>query len=208
MAIPHFQATFIGRTRSAVASAAYRHRSPMLDMSTGQRWSYRGDDVVHAQTSVPDGAPAWAQRLVAMPRAEAAQLLWNVATAAERQVNGQPARELMIALPIELSRGENIALMQEYVAQELCTRGLVCDWVFHDKPGNPHVHLMHTLRPLTATGFGIKKVALRAMTAASCAHRRARSCTATSSAIGPRSSICGPRGLRPRPVIWLLRGMI
>ena len=161
MAIPHFQATFIGRTRSAVASAAYRHRSPMLDMSTGQRWSYRGDDVVHAQTSVPDGAPAWAQRLVAMPRAEAAQLLWNVATAAERQVNGQPARELMIALPIELSRGENIALMQEYVAQELCTRGLVCDWVFHDKPGNPHVHLMHTLRPLTATGFGIKKVALR-----------------------------------------------
>ena len=133
----------------------------MLDMSTGQRWSYRGDDVVHAETSVPDGAPAWAQRLVAMPPAEAAQLLWNVATAAERQVNGQPARELMIALPIELSRGENVALMQEYVAQELCARGLVCDWVFHDKPGNPHVHLMHTLRPLTATGFGIKKVALR-----------------------------------------------
>src|SRR5690606_26251551 len=37
-------------------------------------------------------------------------------------------------------------------------RGIVADWVYHDVPGNPHVHLMTSLRPLTAEGFGAKKV--------------------------------------------------
>ncbi len=37
---------------------------------------------------------------------------------------------------------------------------MVADWVYHDAPGNPHVHLMTTLRPLTQQGFGAKKVAV------------------------------------------------
>ena len=36
---------------------------------------------------------------------------------------------------------------------------MVADWVYHDKDGNPHIHLMTTLRPLTDDGFG-KKVAV------------------------------------------------
>lgn len=35
---------------------------------------------------------------------------------------------------------------------------MVADWVYHDNPGNPHIHLMTTLRPLTEDGFGTKKV--------------------------------------------------
>ncbi|RVH17405.1 Ti-type conjugative transfer relaxase TraA, partial [Sinorhizobium meliloti] len=34
------------------------------------------------------------------------------------------------------------------------------DWVYHDKDGNPHIHLMTALRPLTEEGFGPKKVAV------------------------------------------------
>jgi Ti-type conjugative transfer relaxase TraA len=37
---------------------------------------------------------------------------------------------------------------------------MVADWVFHDAPGNPHIHLMTTLRPLTEDGFGSKKIAV------------------------------------------------
>lgn len=37
---------------------------------------------------------------------------------------------------------------------------MVADWVYHDNPGNPHIHLMTTLRPLTEDGFGAKKVAV------------------------------------------------
>ncbi|MQW83945.1 Ti-type conjugative transfer relaxase TraA, partial [Sinorhizobium meliloti] len=37
-------------------------------------------------------------------------------------------------------------------------KGMVADWVYHDKDGNPHIHLMTALRPLTEEGFGPKKV--------------------------------------------------
>ena len=37
---------------------------------------------------------------------------------------------------------------------------MIADWVYHDEPGNPHVHLMTSLRPLTESGFGAKKVAV------------------------------------------------
>lgn len=37
---------------------------------------------------------------------------------------------------------------------------MVADWAYHDMPGNPHVHLMTTLRPLAEDGFGPKKVAV------------------------------------------------
>jgi ATP-dependent exoDNAse (exonuclease V) alpha subunit len=62
------------------------------------------------------------------------------------------AKEFIIALPVELSREQNIALMRQFVFEQVLARGQVADWVYHDEPGNPHVHLMTTLRPLTETG--------------------------------------------------------
>ncbi|MFK4822173.1 MobA/MobL family protein, partial [Ochrobactrum quorumnocens] len=35
---------------------------------------------------------------------------------------------------------------------------MIADWVYHDKDGNPHIHLMTALRPLTGEGFGGKNV--------------------------------------------------
>ena len=75
---------------------------------------------------------------------------------AEQRYDAQTAREITIALPSELTRVQNIALVREFVAGELVSRGFAVDWVYHDKPGNPHVHLMHTLRPLAVHGFGRK----------------------------------------------------
>ncbi|MGO6820021.1 MobA/MobL family protein, partial [Rhizobium brockwellii] len=67
---------------------------------------------------------------------------------------------LIIAVPEELTRGENIALVREFVRDNLTSKGMVADWVYHDKDGNPHIHLMTTLRPMTQEGFGPKKVAV------------------------------------------------
>ena len=50
---------------------------------------------------------------------------------------------------MELSKEQNIALMRQFVLEQVLARGQVADWVYHDEPGNPHVHLMTTLRPLT-----------------------------------------------------------
>ncbi|MCB1358756.1 MAG: MobA/MobL family protein, partial [Maritimibacter sp.] len=58
----------------------------------------------------------------------------------------------MIALPVELTRDQNIALVRQFVSEQVLARGQVADWVFHDDPGNPHIHLMTTLRPLTEDG--------------------------------------------------------
>ncbi|MCD2180277.1 Ti-type conjugative transfer relaxase TraA, partial [Rhizobium sp. C1] len=55
---------------------------------------------------------------------------------------------------------QNIALVRDFVDRHITSKGMVADWVYHDAPGNPHVHLMTTLRPLNEDGFGAKKVAV------------------------------------------------
>ncbi|KPH06294.1 conjugal transfer protein TraA, partial [Rhizobium acidisoli] len=87
-------------------------------------------------------------------------MLWNAVDAFERRADAQLARELIIALPEELTRAENIALVRDFVRDNLTAKGMIADWVYHDKDGNPHIHLMMTLRPLTEEGFGRKKVAV------------------------------------------------
>ncbi len=35
----------------------------------------------------------------------------------------------------------------------------MADWAYHEIKGNPHVHIMSALRPLTDEGFGAKTFA-------------------------------------------------
>jgi ATP-dependent exoDNAse (exonuclease V) alpha subunit len=75
---------------------------------------------------------------------------------------------------------ENIALVREFVRDHLTSKGMVADWVYHDKDGNPHIHLMTTLRPLTDDGLATRRSRFSAMTASHCVSsprigRRARS---------------------------------
>ncbi|RUM05471.1 MobA/MobL family protein, partial [Rhizobium fabae] len=53
-----------------------------------------------------------------------------------------------------------IALVREFVRDNLTAKGMVVDWVYHDKEGNPHAHVLMTLRPLTEEGFGRKRVTI------------------------------------------------
>ena len=161
MAIVHFRAQIIGGHRSAVAAAAYRHRTTMFDKASDRSWSYTPDaHLVHSEIALPDNAPAWIARLGVAPDVLSAEL-WNAATLAETRCDAQIAREFVIALPAELTRAQNIQLVRDYVATELSTRGFASDWVYHDNPGNPHVHLMHTMRPLRDSGFGPKATPAR-----------------------------------------------
>ena len=48
MALAHLRATVIGASRSPVASAAYRHRATMMDLSVGIVVSYaHNTDLAH-----------------------------------------------------------------------------------------------------------------------------------------------------------------
>nr|WP_246709662.1 Ti-type conjugative transfer relaxase TraA [Rhizobium laguerreae] len=157
------RAQVIGRGggRSIVSAAAYRHRTRMMDEQAGTSFSYRGgaSELVHEELALPDQTPDWLRAAIdGRTVAAASEALWNAVDAFEKRADAQLARELIIALPEELTRAENIALVREFVRDNLTSKGMVADWVFHDKDGNPHIHLMTTLRPLTEEEFGRKKV--------------------------------------------------
>ncbi|MDG4674737.1 Ti-type conjugative transfer relaxase TraA [Shinella sp. 838] len=167
MAIMFVRAQVISRGagRSIVSAAAYRHRARMMDEQAGTSFSYRGGaaELMHEELALPEDIPAWLKAaLDGRSAAKASEALWNAVDAFEKRADAQLARELIIALPEELTRAENIALVREFVRDNLTSNGMVADWVYHDKDGNPHIHLMTTLRPLTKDGFGPKKVAVTA----------------------------------------------
>lgn len=85
-------------------------------------------------------------------------MFWNKVEAGETRKDAQLMRDFVLALPVELTLEQNIDLVREFVARELTATGIVADWAYHDLEGNPHVHLMTSLRPLAEDGFGPKRI--------------------------------------------------
>lgn len=164
MAVPHFSVSIVARGsgRSAVLSAAYRHCARMDYEREARTIDYtRKQGLLHEEFAVPADAPDWLRAMIAdRSVAGASEAFWNKVEAFEKRIDAQLAKDVTIALPIELSVEQNIALMRDFIAEHITSKGMVADWVYHDAPGNPHVHLMSTLRPLSEDGFGAKKVAV------------------------------------------------
>lgn len=153
MAIYHLSTKPISRSsgRSAVAAAAYRSGSCLVDQRQGITHDYeRRSGVEHEQLVVPEGAGSWTR-----------QDLWNAAESAEKRKDARTAREWELALPEELSAPQRQELVIGF-AQELCQRfGCAVDVGIHapDKQGdqrNWHAHLLATTRQVTAAGLGDK----------------------------------------------------
>lgn len=71
----------------------------------------------------------------------------------EKARNSQLAREIEIALPAELDQEQQIQLVREYVKDNFVSVGMCADVAIHDKKdGNPHAHIMLTMRPLEQCG--------------------------------------------------------
>ena len=100
--------------------------------------------VVHAEILLPDHAPTeYADRAV----------LWNAVEKVERYKTAQLAREIELALPLELTAEQNISLVREYVNQHFVAVGMCADIAIHDTgEGNPHAHIMLTMRPIEQDG--------------------------------------------------------
>lgn len=165
VAVPHFSVSVVARGsgRSAVLSAAYRHCARMEFEREARTVDYRAKQgLLHEEFVIPADAPEWFRTMIAdRSVAGASEAFWNKVEAFEKRCDAQLAKDVTIALPLELTCEQNIALMRDFVERHITLRGMVADWVYHDAPGNPHVHLMTTLRPLTEDGFGAKKIAVR-----------------------------------------------
>ncbi|NRP21898.1 ATP-dependent RecD-like DNA helicase [Ensifer adhaerens] len=164
MAVPHFSVSIVSRGsgRSAVLSAAYRHCAKMDYEREARMIDYtHKKGLLHEEFVIPANAPDWIRPMIAdRSVSSASEAFWNTVEDFEKRSDAQLAKDITIALPIELSAERNIELVREFVARHVTAQGMVADWVFHDAPGNPHIHLMTTLRPLTDEGFGSKKVAV------------------------------------------------
>ena len=112
----------------------------------------------------PHSSPTRVKRVEVMlppnaPRAYAdPQTLWNAVDAAETSVNAQTARSMLFALPRELTDEQNLALVRDFCQKEFVDKGMVCNFFYHDKgDGNPHVHIMLTLRAMDENGKWLPK---------------------------------------------------
>lgn len=151
MAIYHLSAKVIKRSKgqSAVACAAYRAGGVLHDERTGERYDYtRKSGIDDSYILAPENAPAWVY-----DRNE----LWNAVEKSEKRKDAQLAREIDIALPIELNRQQQKDLVDRFVKKNFVDKGMVADIAYHKLDShNPHIHIMLTMRNIGVGGFGSK----------------------------------------------------
>jgi len=161
LAIAYLRVSFIsrGKGKSALIAAAYRHRTVMYFEREGTtvNFSEKGG-LIHEEFMLPADSPQWACAIALGSVGQASETFWNFVEVSEKLANAQLAREAIIALPSQLLPSQNILLAREFIETHVVSRGMVADWVYHDEPGNPHIHLMMSLRPLVADGFGAKTI--------------------------------------------------
>jgi hypothetical protein len=153
MAIYHFSARIISRSagRSATAAAAYRAAERIHDERTGLIFDYRRKNgVAWKQIFAPADAPVWVH-----DRAQ----LFNRIEVGENRKDAQVAREIVVALPHELSHERQVDLLSRFARREFVKRGMVADVCLHAKEGNHHAHILLTMRRIGPEGFGAKEVA-------------------------------------------------
>ena len=147
MAIYHLEAKVIGRSsgRSAVAASAYMSCTKILNDYDGVLHDFtRKRGLVWEHVFLPENAPQeWQDR----------SKLWNTVERTEKTKDSRLARELVVALPVELGKEQWIDLLTDYIQSNFVTDGMCADVAIHDTDGHkPHAHIMLTVRPLDDKG--------------------------------------------------------
>jgi len=152
MEVIHQHAKVVQRSkgRSAVAAAAYRAGEKLHNQYDGITHDYtRRRGVVFTDILLPSNAP-----ITFRDR----ETLWNSVEKIEKASNSQLARDVEFSLPVELDRQTQIRLVRAHVREQFVNHGMCADVAIHDKgDGNPHAHILLTMRPLEPDGnWGLK----------------------------------------------------
>ena len=187
MAIFHFTVKIVGRSKgkSIISASAYLNGDVMKNGETGRVSYYTSKkEVVYTSLMMCENAPPeWLhvpeenikrfQQSVRYKRTgdkKAAlekfkitfqkQHLWNEVLKIEKSADAQLGRSFEFSLPKEWSRQEQIDYTTEYIQKTFVDKGMCADWSIHDKgDGNPHVHLLVTMRPFNPDhSWGNKEV--------------------------------------------------
>jgi hypothetical protein len=159
MAIFHLSAKVVSRGsgQSAIAKAAYNSRSKLEDERTGLAKDYsRKDGAEFSGIFAPKNAPEWVNDR---------QQLWNAVErredASNRAASAQLAREVVVALPHELTDQQREWLVKDFVREQFTRKGMIADVNIHAPGGegdqrNHHAHILVTMREIGPEGFGPK----------------------------------------------------
>lgn len=153
MAIYHLHMQVISRSdgRSAVAAAAYRSASRLVD-ATGKIYDFRRKrGVLEHKIFVPEGCPAIDR-----------EMLWLRAEAAEKRKNSCLAREMDVALPTECTPDENRKILTEFTVWLSNRWRVPVDVNVHfqtrkNLPTNNHAHLQFATRVYEKDGSFAEK---------------------------------------------------
>ena len=187
MAIFHFTVKIVGRSKgkSVISASAYLNGDVMKNEETGRISYYTSKkEVVYTSLMMCENAPPeWLhvpeenikrfQQSIRYKRADdkdaalekfkitfQKQRLWNEVLKIEKNADAQLGRSFEFSLPKEWSRQEQIDYTTEYIQKTFVDEGMCADWSIHDKgDGNPHVHLLVTMRPFNPDhSWGNKEV--------------------------------------------------
>ena len=187
MAIFHFTVKIVGRSKgkSVISASAYLNGDVMKNEETGRTSYYTSKkEVVYTSLMMCENAPPeWLhvpeenikrfQQSIRYKRADdkdaalekfkitfQKQRLWNEVLKIEKNADAQLGRSFEFSLPKEWSRQEQIDYTTEYIQKTFVDKGMCADWSIHDKnDGNPHVHLLVTMRPFNPDhSWGNKEV--------------------------------------------------
>ena len=146
---PHYNITIIARGKvkgnSAVGAAAYQSGDKIYS-EYEHEWK-SGDHlerIIHKEILLPPNAPE---------KYRDRATLWNAVDASETKATAQTARRIIMALPKELTQEQNIELIRNYCQTSFVDRGMIADFAVHDdEEGNPHAHVLLTMRSLNEQG--------------------------------------------------------
>ena len=152
MPCPHNQISIVQRSnrQSAVAAAAYQSGEKLFceyDQEVKHYPEKRG--IVQNEILLPANAP---------PEYADRNTLWNAAEAVEKQWNSQLARRWVLSIPREIPPNQYAALVRDFCNQQFVSKGMCVDFAIHDKgDGNPHAHVMLTMRAMDEHGKWLPK---------------------------------------------------
>ena len=157
MAIYHCSLKVFSRARgqSAVAAAAYRSGSQLYDERYQKTHRYdKRSGVAETFILLPENTSSEYQSRA---------FLWNAVEEAEKRKNSCVARELILALPHELSEAERAELTRDMASWLLERYRVAVDSAIHapvegdgHDARNHHAHILFSTRELTSQGFGKK----------------------------------------------------
>ena len=168
MANYHFTTEIIsrGQGRSGVQKLAYCADVVLRDKRLNEDFNRpKKTGEVYVELSLSDNAPQWMvdiENILKYDRQSALQKLSDIVEESEARKDAQIYREIEVSLPEELTREENIKLVNEYMKDVFGSAGRASINCFHfdEEQGQkkPHCHIFLLTRTLEKNGLSHMKV--------------------------------------------------